>query len=161
MYKPCMRIRVSTWKGFAHVNLCARTETGHLWRTEHSQSSLPVWQLRLSPRDQQESAGWMCTLKTNHMHIFFFHYSFCVSGANICTSDDCARLGLGQGSRSPDCSTEPLEASQDIPSSSVFPPSASPSPRNDDWQGTPPSLETETHWDSSQHFQALAFKAKT
>lgn len=34
------------------------------------------------------------------MHIFFFfHYSLCISGANICTSDDWARLGLGQGSR--------------------------------------------------------------
>lgn len=34
-----------------------------------------------------------------HFFFFFFHYSLCISGANICTSDDWARLGLGQGSR--------------------------------------------------------------
>lgn len=88
----------------------------------------------------------------------FSHCSLCTSGANICTSSVWARLGLGQGS---DCSTEPLETSQDIPESSVFPPSASPSPRNDDWRGTPPSLETETRQDSGQHFWASAFKAKS
>lgn len=53
-----------------------------------------------SPRDLPESVGCLCALKTNHMHIWgFFHYSLCKSGANICASDDWARLGLGQGSR--------------------------------------------------------------